>query len=93
MARGDFPSAKQDQFVLRFPDRMRGELKDEAKKNSRSLNAEIISRLQRTLVSDAGGDQNEHNVTRFEPISEPIVELLREIRQLRAEMAKAGKGK
>lgn len=35
-----------DQVKLRLPDGMRGELKDAAKVNGRSLNAEIIARLE-----------------------------------------------
>jgi len=35
-----------DQVKLRLPDGMRGELKDAAKANRRSLNAEIIARLE-----------------------------------------------
>jgi hypothetical protein len=49
MARGDFPSAKQDQYMLRFPDGMRDQLKEEARKSGRSLNAEIIHRLANSL--------------------------------------------
>ncbi|NKK87564.1 Arc family DNA-binding protein [Rhizobium leguminosarum bv. viciae] len=37
---------EQDKYVVRFPDGMRDRLKDEAAKNSRSLNAEIIARLE-----------------------------------------------
>jgi hypothetical protein len=46
MARGDFPSAKQDQFVLRFPNGMRDRIKAAAEESNRSVNAEIIDRLQ-----------------------------------------------
>lgn len=35
-----------DQFSLRFPDGMRDELKEAAKANGRSMNAEIIAKLQ-----------------------------------------------
>lgn len=35
-----------DQFSLRFPDGMRDELKEVAKANGRSMNAEIIARLE-----------------------------------------------
>ena len=45
MARGEFPSSKQDQFVLRFPDGMRDKIKDAAERNGRSMNAEIVTRL------------------------------------------------
>lgn len=52
MARGDFPSAKQEQYMLRFPDGMRERLKELAKGNGRSLNSEIIHRLEYTLGLD-----------------------------------------
>lgn len=43
------PSRGSDQFNLRFPDGMRDRLKDEAAKNGRSLNAEIIHRLENSI--------------------------------------------
>jgi hypothetical protein len=46
MARGDFPSSKQDQFVLRFPDGLRDRVKAEADGNNRSMNAEIVARIE-----------------------------------------------
>lgn len=46
MARGDFPSAKQDQFVLRFPEGMRDRIKRAAERSGRSMNAEIIAALE-----------------------------------------------
>jgi plasmid stability protein len=49
MARGDFPSSKQDQFVLRFPDGMRDRIKAVADRNGRSMNAEIIARLEQSI--------------------------------------------
>ncbi|MDI6025634.1 Arc family DNA-binding protein [Corticibacterium sp. UT-5YL-CI-8] len=47
MARGDFPSSKQDQFVLRFPDGLRDRIKASAEKHGRSMNAEIILVLEK----------------------------------------------
>lgn len=41
----------EDKYVLRFPDGMRDRLKDEAAKNGRSLNAEIIQRLSESLTA------------------------------------------
>lgn len=38
-----------DKFMLRFPDGMRDRLKEEAAKNGRSMNAEIVSRLEESL--------------------------------------------
>lgn len=42
----DTPGRGSDQFPLRFPDGMRDQLKKAAKENNRSLNAEIIARLE-----------------------------------------------
>lgn len=39
----------KDQYMLRFPDGMRDALKAEAARNNRSLNAEIIARLELTI--------------------------------------------
>jgi hypothetical protein len=47
MARGDFPSSKQDQFVLRFPDGLRDRIKAYAEAHGRSMNAEIVRVLER----------------------------------------------
>lgn len=47
------PSRGSDQFNLRFPDGMRESLKEEAAKNGRSLNAEIIHRLETTLKMES----------------------------------------
>lgn len=41
-----------DQFPLRFPDGMRDEIRLAADKNGRSINAEIIHRLELTLSMD-----------------------------------------
>ncbi|MGV2123984.1 Arc family DNA-binding protein [Agrobacterium vitis] len=41
----------QDKYVLRFPDGLRDRLKDEAARNNRSLNAEIIHRLENSFAS------------------------------------------
>ncbi|MHA3905138.1 Arc family DNA-binding protein [Castellaniella sp. WN] len=42
----EFPSDKADKFVVRFPDGMRDQIKADAEKNDRSMNAEIIERLK-----------------------------------------------
>lgn len=48
----DDTRAWKDQYMLRFPDGMRERLKSLAAENGRSLNAEIIYRLQTTLEID-----------------------------------------
>lgn len=42
-----------EQFVVRFPDGMRDRIRAAAEENGRSMNAEIIYRLQTTLEMDA----------------------------------------
>ncbi|WP_353428912.1 Arc family DNA-binding protein [Paracoccus denitrificans] len=52
MARQGYPSDKQDQFVVRFPDGMRDRIKAAADANSRSMNAEVVARLEKTFNED-----------------------------------------
>lgn len=49
MKKGNFPSEQKDRLLLRFPDGMREELAQFAKRNERSLNSEIIARLENSL--------------------------------------------
>ncbi|WP_211097475.1 Arc family DNA-binding protein [Burkholderia sp. LS-044] len=44
---------ESDKFMLRFPDGMRDRIAESAKKNGRSMNAEIVSRLDVSLNSSA----------------------------------------
>lgn len=54
----DTPAKDQDKFVLRLPDGMRDRLKASAEANKRSMNAEIIDRLELTfdLASEVMSD-------------------------------------
>ncbi|KQT53684.1 hypothetical protein ASG43_17765 [Aureimonas sp. Leaf454] len=51
-----FPSEAAERFQVRMPDGMRDRLRVAAEKNNRSMNAEIIDRLERSL---AGVDAEE----------------------------------
>ena len=42
---------ESDKFMLRFPDGMRASIKEAADKNKRTMNAEIVARLQSTFRS------------------------------------------
>lgn len=57
------PSRGSDQFVVRFPEGMRDRIKDEADKNGRSMNAEIIARLNSSFWAleeiEASKEKNE----------------------------------
>jgi hypothetical protein len=44
------PKVEHDKFIVRLPYGMRDRIADEAKANNRSMNAEIVSRLERTFV-------------------------------------------
>ena len=45
----DSDSRHADKYIVRFPDGMRDRLKEQAKASNRTLNAEIIARLQQTF--------------------------------------------
>lgn len=50
--KGSYPSDKQDQYMVRFPEGMRDALKKLAADANRSLNAEIIARLDESLTAE-----------------------------------------
>ncbi|MFC6790568.1 Arc family DNA-binding protein [Methylobacterium komagatae] len=49
--RSEYPSEQADKFLLRFPDGMRDRLKALAEQNKRSMNAEIVARLEASIRS------------------------------------------
>ena len=71
MTRKSYPSDKADQYIVRFPDGLRDRLKDEAAKNNRSMNAEIVARLEESFA--------EKSVSKDEILSE-IKSLKKEMR-------------
>lgn len=50
-------SRVQDKFVIRLPDGLRPEIAAVASRNQRSMNGEIISRLERSLTLELVLDQ------------------------------------
>ena len=52
-----------DKYIVRFPDGMRDRLKEEAKSNNRTLNAEIISRLDESLGAQGTEVDIDHAAT------------------------------
>lgn len=44
------PGRGSDQFPLRLPDGMRDRIKAEAERNGRSMNAEIVARLEESFI-------------------------------------------
>lgn len=59
MDRTPYPSETQDRFIVRFPDGMRDRLKEAAHANGRSMNAEIVARLQDTFNGSAVRERDE----------------------------------
>lgn len=51
-----FPSDTADKVLVRMPDGMRDQLKEAAKTNNRTMNAEIVARLEQSF---AGGTSDE----------------------------------
>ncbi len=69
----DFPSQKQDKFVLRLPDGVRDKIKDVAKANNRSMNAEIVHAIMLHIAEN--DDSIEHAVSNDGKTREPSPEL------------------
>jgi len=45
-------SRTADKFVIRLPDGLRGRITDRAMANHRSMNSEMVNRLERSLLED-----------------------------------------
>lgn len=52
MERKPFPSETQERFIVRFPDGMRDRIAEAAKANNRSMNSEVVARLERSFAAD-----------------------------------------
>lgn len=52
-----YPSETQDKFMLRLPEGMRGDLKEKAGKERRSMNSEIILALEAWLSAEKAEDR------------------------------------
>ncbi len=50
----DNPAPLQERFLIRLPEGMRDRIAEVAKLNGRSMNAEILDRLERSLQADIG---------------------------------------
>lgn len=49
MAKTPYPSETADRFIVRLPDGMRDRIAEVAKANNRSMNAEIVARLEHSF--------------------------------------------
>jgi hypothetical protein len=64
MDKKPYPSESQERFIVRLPDGMRDLIADEAKKSNRSMNAEVVARLQQSFDGATGSAEIER--LRFE---------------------------
>lgn len=53
------PSRDADKFIVRLPDGMRDRIAEVAKANNRTMNAEVVARLQSTFEQTATGMSTE----------------------------------
>ncbi|MBC8718806.1 Arc family DNA-binding protein [Ochrobactrum sp. Marseille-Q0166] len=84
---------ESDKFMLRFPEGMRDRIRAEAEQNNRSMNAEIIHRLQTTLEMDTYEPQvNAHAETEDDAFNRAR-SLLNEVDALLANANKLRKSK
>ena len=75
-------SRSADKFVVRFPDDMRDRIAEVAKHNHRSMNSEIVARLESSLKQDQVMDYNNPVALNENEITAHERELLQRFRQL-----------
>lgn len=56
MKKEQYPSEAADRYIVRFPEGMRDEIKSAAEANGRSMNAEIVARLEASLAGVTNGN-------------------------------------
>jgi len=62
MPKAPYPSEMADRFIVRMPDGMRDKIAEAAKTNNRSMNSEVIARLEASFdpaISEAGALRDE----------------------------------
>ncbi|HGY9633463.1 Arc family DNA-binding protein [Pseudomonas alloputida] len=74
-------SRTADKFVIRLPDGMRAKIADIAKDHHRSMNSEIIARLELSIEQDEHGDLT---VRTLAQVTRRCEELERELAELKA---------
>lgn len=81
MTGATYPSATADKFVVRLPDGMREQIAEVARNNHRSMNSEIISRLEASILTESAAADQPKNLNSPE-ITPKERELLKHFRQL-----------
>lgn len=77
MEKKPYPSETQERFIVRFPDGMRDRIAEEAKKNNRSMNAEIVARLERSFEDlTEKDDRNLETSVTLNAVRDALVEIV-----------------
>lgn len=80
----DYPSRQLDKFMVRFPPGIRDEIAQAAEENNRSMNAEVVARLERSLDVDRRlrGIAEEDPVRVIVATAEGMTEAIQKIQKL-----------
>ncbi|MCQ0990351.1 Arc family DNA-binding protein [Jiella marina] len=81
------PAQPQDKYVLRLPDGMRDRIKAAADVNNRSMNAEIIARLEGSFIDDAS-EQIERQDRMLSEQTAAFLSLAEELRETKSNMTR-----
>jgi hypothetical protein len=68
-----FPSDAADKVLVRMPNGMRDRLKEEAKANNRTMNAEIVARLSRSFQDDSIVTSTQDNTVLLRTLADFVV--------------------
>lgn len=84
------PSDTADKFMLRLPDGMRDRIAEAAKRNRRSMNAEIVARLEMSLETEPSNEIRDWaNAEPWEPDPSEMSPFEADLRKLLSERDRA----
>lgn len=72
MPKKPYPSQTLDRYIVRLPAGMRDEIARAAKINNRSMNAEMVARLQETFAADKRSKSAAAKLLRTTPQGDPL---------------------
>jgi hypothetical protein len=81
MTKKSYPSDEQERFIVRLPEGMRDKIAQAAKANNRSMNAEVVARLDASFMQ-LGNDPNEALSNASANLENLIAELLAAVNQV-----------
>ncbi|WPC06529.1 Arc family DNA-binding protein [Pseudomonas benzenivorans] len=82
MKQAIYSSRTADKFVVRLPDGMRERIADVARNHHRSMNSEIIARLEQSMLQEGALDDDSNLRIDSPELSQHERELLQRFRQL-----------